>query len=247
MANRQSRSHRPEKKSEMIEVRVSHSQKKALSALCESQGSSLSETVRNLIDGELAGPVRRASENRLRIETMSTLLKSRPRTILASLLASAGAVTLMLTASSAAGAREPAFEAIDVDRSETIELHEFINAATADGLMLQAMENGGTFDLSESARLEFIRYDRNADGRISSDEFSDRYIPLVEASFHALDIDLSGEVSVHELAYNFARGGVNGGNDTLPAGLLQLAEHYILELDADGNSALSLEEFMAES
>lgn len=238
---------RTEKKSEMIEVRISHSQKEALSALCESQGRSLSETVRGLIDGELAGAARHVPDNRLRIETMSTLIKSRPRTFAASIIASAGALSFVLAAPSSAGPAGPAFEAIDIDQNQQIELHEFMEAASDGGLSLDPSASGDERVFEHHVQLEFVRYDRNADNAISPDEFSGRYIPLMEASFHALDVDRDGGVSADELSFNLARGGVHSEHATLPEGPRQLAERYVRELDSDGDGSLSLAEFMANS
>ena len=238
---------RTEKKSEMIEVRISHSQKMALSALCETQGRSLSETVRSLIDGELAGAARHVPDNRLRTEPMTTLIKTRPRALAASIIASAGALSVVLAAPSSAGPSGPAFDAIDLDRNQQIELHEFMEAAADGGLSLQPSASRGDRAFEQYVHLEFVRYDRNADNAISPDEFSGRYIPLMEASFHALDVNHDGGISVDELSYTLARGGVQSEHAALPEGPQQLAERYVRELDSDGDASLNLAEFMANN
>ncbi len=69
------------KKSEMLEVRLSHEDKQALQAKAADEGSTVSFVIRRLISGYLTQPDARSHPNRL-TELLMTL-KSKPKSILA--------------------------------------------------------------------------------------------------------------------------------------------------------------------
>jgi len=75
------------KKSETIEIRVSHEDKQALQAKASSQGRTVSSVIRSLIADYLAKDETRPYSNRLKASLMT--LKSKPKSIAATLFACA--------------------------------------------------------------------------------------------------------------------------------------------------------------
>lgn len=100
---------RPPKKSETLEVRLSHATKEAFMARCRADGRSASETVRGFIEGEIAA--------------------ARPRRLLprlaagALLAAAAGAVAAPTLAHPARSAAE--FQRLDKNHDGVLTLDEF--------------------------------------------------------------------------------------------------------------------------
>lgn len=89
------------KKSETLEVRISHEDKQALQAKASGEGKTVSHVIRGLISTYLSQPDTRSRPNRL-MELIMTL-KSKPKSVLAAVLA---CLALPLTFSSLASAQD---------------------------------------------------------------------------------------------------------------------------------------------
>lgn len=239
---------RPEKKSEMIEVRVAHSQKQALLDHCRAHGLSASEVVRNLIDSELSSGQQRMVFNLERMKSMALFSVTKPGVAAAAALGAASLVAVLLSPATSAGDADAAFDALDADRSGTLALDEFIEAVSAEGFAVAVTDRDEEVrGLERDAAREFHRYDRNGNGLIDRAEFSYRYLPVMEASFAALDADDDGYISREELVANFARGGIVSMNSGGREGPAELGNRYIGMLDSDGDGRIDLQEFFAIS
>ena len=89
------------KKSETLEVRISHEDKQALQTKASGEGKTVSHVIRGLISTYLSQPDTRSRPNRL-MELIMTL-KSKPKSVLAAALA---CLALPLTFSSLASAQD---------------------------------------------------------------------------------------------------------------------------------------------
>jgi len=238
-----------EKKSEMLEVRISYSEKQALSALSQNRGESISETVRSLVSSELETAANRTQLNLKRIKNMTSLFSKHPRKALSFLVGGALSASVVLTAPSMAQDGLAVFAEMDTDESNTISLDEFLSSVRQDGLIWNPdadpdspRQSVSLRELEGHTRSEFARYDRNRDGQVSRYEFTGRYVPLMRASFVALDRNVDEMISVDELATAFGSVGFDASNPPHST-----AEQLVLDLDADGDLLLDFEEFMANS
>ncbi|WP_420431779.1 EF-hand domain-containing protein [Hyphobacterium sp.] len=243
------RNGRFEKKSEMIEVRISHAQKQALLSHCRRQGLSASEAVRGMISGELSSQSRRMVFNLERITTMPSFFKSHPRKAAAASIAVLSAALLSFAAPGQANDGAAVFAAMDSNADSHLTEAEFMAVVRREGLVWNpnadpnaARRTVGMSELEGSARREFARYDRNRDGRITHYEFTGRYVPLMRASFLALDRNVDAYVSVSELAVSL--GSIGFESADAPE---QSAEQLVDELDLDNDGQLSFDEFLADS
>jgi Ca2+-binding EF-hand superfamily protein len=238
-----------EKKSEMLEVRISYSQKQALLALSRERGESVSETVRSLVSTEVEPGTERVVPKLERIYSMTTVVSKHPAKSLGLLVAGAFSLTFALTSPSLAQDGLAVFAAMDADDSNSVSLQEFMSAVRDEGLIWNPNADPAASrrdislrGLEVHASREFSRYDRNHDGEITRYEFSGRYVPLMRASFVALDRDIDEMISIDELAT--ALGGVGFDTSQTPQ---ESAEQLVLEFDTDGNQRLDFNEFMARS
>lgn len=240
---------RPEKKSEMIEVRVPYSMKQAFLERCEARGTSLSEAIREMIDADSHQPAGRMDHWIRRINPMSTLFKRHPRKAAGGAAGAIAAVALLGAAPSIASDGMAIFEEMDADQNNVITEAEFMAAVREEGIIWNPRADAhsprrtvGLSELEGHTRSEFARYDRNRNGEITPYEFSGRYVPLMRASFVSLDHNVDETVSVDELA--IALGGIGFQPRQEPR---EAAERLIAELDSDGDNRLSFREFMADS
>lgn len=100
---------RPAKKTETLELRIPPGVKQAFMEHCAADGRGASETVRMLIDGHLAQPVRAARRRLLRIAAAVTIA------------AGAGAVALP---SLAAGAARTGYDSLDRNHDGSVSIAE---------------------------------------------------------------------------------------------------------------------------
>ena len=243
------RNGRFEKKSEMIEVRISHAQKQAFLSHCRRQGLSASEAVRGMISGELSSRSRRMVFNLERITTMPSLFKSHPRKAAIASMAGLSAAFLAFAAPGQADNGAAVFAAMDSNADSQLTEAEFMTLVRREGIVWNpnadpnaARRTVGMGELEGSARREFARYDRNRDGRITQYEFTGRYVVLMRASFLALDRNIDAHVSVSELAVSL--GSIGFESTEAPE---RAAEQLVDELDLDNDGQLSFDEFLANS
>lgn len=220
-----------EKKSEMLEVRLTLSEKQALSAHCKQQGVSASELVRDLLSRKVQQPAWRRFLHTKGQNAMPALHAFLPPAAAAAL---AGSLALAVTAPSTASDFRAAFDALDADSDGAVTLDEFMNYSGAympddarhrgDGRTISRAE------LEGEMRSEFAQYDANRNGLMTYAEFSGRYGSVIEAAFEHFDANTDGEVTATEL-------------DAGAAIDAPIGERLVSEFDTDSNGALSFAEF----
>ncbi|MEO1037991.1 MAG: EF-hand domain-containing protein [Pseudomonadota bacterium] len=231
------------KKSEMLEVRMSHPQKLALLEHCKANDMPASALVRTLIDDHLAGRTapqqRRHTTLTQRIETMTVTVRHHSRLVAGSALAMAGALIMGVTTPSVASDGRAAFQQMDANQDSAISRNEFVDSVTEHQSAMTVRHEGEIHTIPRrrligAAHAEFERYDRNQDGYIVFDEFSGRYQARLRESFVYLDQDGDRQLSVAELSASL------GGAD------LTLSRELMSELDRDNDQQLTFAEFSAE-
>ena len=230
---------RPPKKSETLEVRVSYPLKTAFADDCRRRGVTVSDAVRDLMETSLHRAERRPWLNAQRIETMTNTLTRRPRAAAGSALAAIGALSLGLAAPTAANDGRAVFDELDADTDGFVSRSEFVSGVLVEDQALTIPADGGALKpisqgrLTGAAHVEFERYDRNDDNRLSFGEFSGRYQTRMREAFLWLDADTDAFLTEAELAVSF------GGAGSVTASAL------VAELDQDGDRRLSYAEFIA--
>ncbi|MEX0283594.1 MAG: EF-hand domain-containing protein [Paracoccaceae bacterium] len=190
------------KKSETLEIRMSHEQKTELAALSRARGASMSEVVRDVIDQELQGPPQTLNgdlnmpRSRLFHFGTSAVLYMLPILLLTALYWS--------SAQSPAGATSSArifFAELDHDGDGVItetEYHQFL---------VQEEAMWGPEDCDAEAELcstqaiaaeEMKRIDADADGFVAYREFEAFLTAETAAEFLAFDLDRNGFMSADE-------------------------------------------------
>jgi Ca2+-binding EF-hand superfamily protein len=239
---------RREKKSEMLEIRISHAEKQAFIARCRAEGRSASAVVRELVAGYSAGPARRSFPFMHRITAMTRTLAARPKRLLAAALAASTALAFGLSAPSGAEADpRAAFDLIDRDRDQAIDFAEMLDHILEEGLVVNPNARPGAperlvspDELEGAIRSEFARYDRDRNGSVTYAEFASYYVWRVDSVFAALDRDADGALDRAELSRSL---GVYEGVTTQSRD--QRVDHVLAQLDADRDGALSYDEFTA--
>lgn len=147
------------KKSETLEIRLSHAQKQAFMARCRSEGRSASEAMRAFIEQAAAEPPRRSPHWRWAAVGLAAV--------------SLGAVA----APSLARPSLPAqFARLDADHDGQLSLAEFERGASIQiALGSGAAHALAPADRESLLRREFSRIDANRDGEIALDEFRRYY------------------------------------------------------------------------
>ncbi len=180
---------------------------------------------------------------------MTSVVSNHPAKSLGLLVAGAFSLTFALASPSMAQDGAAVFAEMDSDSSNSISLQEFMSSVRDEGLIWNPNADPAALrrevslrELEGHTRREFSRYDRNQDGAISRYEFSGRYVPLMRASFVALDRNVDEMISIDELATALGSVGFEANQSPQDA-----AEELVLELDADGNQRLDFSEFMANS
>jgi len=241
------------KKSETLEVRMSHEQKTALTEHCQATGQNASGLVRQLIAAHLRSTSWRTVINRERTQAMISSITRRPRAAFASVLGGAALMSVALTAPSGAQDARAAFDALDVNGNGQVTLSEFLDSVRSEGLIWNPRADPdaprravGIDELEGHTRSEFARYDRNRDGEMTYAEFSGRYVALMHASFVALDRDADSHVSADELAN--ALGGIGYDAASVERNSRPrdaMARELIADFDTNGDGRLSFAEFAA--
>jgi Ca2+-binding EF-hand superfamily protein len=227
---------RTPKKSETLEVRISHPLKRSLIAHCEARGVTVSDLVRQLIEDRLRQGALRPFIFNERISPMISLLKTRPRAAAGSAFASLAAMTLAVTAPSAATDGREVFERFDVNGDGFVAREEFVAGAVDHDAPLTIPADGELRPVDRrrmigAAHAEFERYDGNGDGLVALTEFTGLWTQRMEQAFTFLDADQDGRLTAAELSVSFGGAGS------------QMARDLVAELDRNGDDRLSFEEF----
>jgi len=227
------------KKSETLEVRVSHPLKEALVAHCRRREMTVSDVVRELIEDRLSRETRRPFVNHERIDAMFSKLQNHPRALAGSALGSLAAMMLAVSAPSAASDGQAVFGGLDRNADQLVTREEFVSGVVDHDQRLTIREDGDTRPVSRgrligSAHAEFERYDRNGDGAMTFEEFSGRYSMRMREAFVFLDADENNRLTSGELAASL--GGAGSA----------LARDAVAELDQDGDETLTYREFISD-
>lgn len=194
---------RPSKKTETIEIRLSPELKSALGQISRGRGRSMSEMVRDLIEGEVDGP--RPSnlngDHPMTLPNPARLWRMFALTVPVVALAA----LYLLTAQGAASASEEArvvFAELDRDGNGLVTQPEVEAFLTSEGWMPEAA--CGTPDedpctLAEMAASQLDRVDSDGDGTASFQEVSALILRDRAVDFLDMDIDENGYLSVDEL------------------------------------------------
>ena len=242
---------RKDKKSEMLEIRISYAEKQAFIALCRAEGRSASAVVRELVATYSAGKTRRPLQTLQRIIAMTRTIIARPKRLLAPALAASTALAFGLSAPSGAEADpRAAFDLIDRDRDQAIIYSEMLAHIVEEGLLVNPSAREGAPQRIASAeevegaiRSEFARYDADRDGAVTYAEFASFYVWRVDSVFAAMDRDSSGALERPELRSSLGALGLAEGVSTQSRD--QRVDHVLDELDTDRDGALSYDEFTA--
>lgn len=191
------------KKTETIEIRLSPELKSALGRLSQGQGRSMSEMVRNLIEGEVDGPRPSILNGAPPMKTLNFapiwrgLAFGLPILILATVY--------LLSAQSPATASEEArmfFAELDVNGDGQVgqsEVEAFLVAEEWTPETDCGTPDADPCALSEMAALQLARVDSDGDATASFEEVSAVLMRDRAEDFLDMDIDENGFISVDEL------------------------------------------------
>lgn len=236
---------RPPKKSETIEVRLTHEAKKALVNRARSEGRSASAIIRECVADYLG------SEAKERPSMLSTIWK--PALASAALLGGAALLSLSFSTPLSAGPDlTVAFEQLDRNHDHAISLDEFIGR-NADMLFVnkalkrsdggekkifvlpvakQAPVAGAVSPPKELLQQEFAKEDADRDGKVTFAEFTAYHRAVLSEGFAQMDGNHDGylERTEYEAAQSIAPGGGAVPFD---------------KLDTNGDGRLSMAELFA--
>lgn len=239
------------KKSEMLEIRVTHETKTALTERCLAEGRSISDAVRSLIDDYISSPeIERDIIPENRSIAIMDILKQRPGTVLATLMG-AGALTLAALSPAASADTESTFGWADFNKDQLISFSEYrditeqylITYDVGVGHVLRSRpEQQGDY-IEDILRRDFEAYDLDGDGQIRLAEFRPRYDLVTRTVFYQLDADLSNSLDVDE----FSGGVMAVGTTPLAEGetYQQRATVMFTDIDTNTDGQISLAEYQA--
>ncbi|MEM9319091.1 MAG: hypothetical protein AAGA70_08790 [Pseudomonadota bacterium] len=202
-------SKRPSKKTETIEIRLSPELKSALSDLSLGRGRSMSETVRAMIEGEVAGGPKHQPIGDLPMTIPNPFLPRAMRGAAFLVPVLTLALIYLMTAQSPATASEEArvfFAELDQDADAQISLPEITSFLTEDGWEPDPVCASDTVPgdepctLAAMAQAQLDRVDSDGDGVVSFAELSAVLIRDRAADFLEMDIDENGMLSIDEMA-----------------------------------------------
>lgn len=236
-------SRKPTKKSETIDVRVSHEVKRRLHEKCQAEDRSVSDVMRSLIDNYLEDTVERAPEKHAWRFAMPKHIQNRPRLSLAALAASILA-TLALAQTASADPKS-AFHTIDANKDGKVSFAEYADMADTtmifleqDGPDLKVLTDPGA--IRRAARNDFQAYDSDESGEIEPGEFTPRFDLQTRAAFYMVDLDQNGDVALSEIKAAFDLTDTSASDARRQQ--IEHVEAVFKRLDLDGNKTVSLQE-----
>lgn len=198
---------KPPKKTETIEIRLSHELKSALADLSRSQHRTMSETVRALIERRVDGPVSQHATGDLPMR--HTVITRNLRSAALALPVLVLAALYVLAGQGPATASEEArvfFAELDRDGDGEIVLDEVLAFAEADGWEVDDACATGSAPADEPCTLaalvdeRFAASDANGDGRVVYAELEALVLRDRAAQFLEADLDENGFVTLDEFA-----------------------------------------------
>lgn len=240
---------RPPKKTESLEVRLSHGVKKAFMARARSRGRTASALVREFIDSYLA-------DTDPRMENRRMLRKLTKPAMATSLVASAVALHLVApTAASAAPDLKALFERLDRNHDGQLSAEEFV-LREPEGILsaMQGVDLGNMMTLMiahhsgvdhavhgplpeetvKRMREGFAHQDRDGDGTVSFGEFESAHLGALRQVFDMMDSDGDGNLDAAEFERMMGH---------LPSATAAHAKPFA-EVDSDKSGAVSWTEFL---
>jgi Ca2+-binding EF-hand superfamily protein len=241
---------KPPKKTESLEVRLTHAVKQAFMARARSRGRTASSLVREFIESYLAGNDPR-KENRTMLKRFAT-----PAAV-TSLVATAIAIHAVTpTAASAAPDFKALFDRLDRDRDGKLSAEEFASRSATDLIfshdppdlgqgvvpMMIAVHSATREALSDERSAEahaaapeiFSRLDGDGNGAITFGEFQSHHLAALRHGFDALDADQDARINQAEYAVMRSH---------LPGDMAAHAPSFG-QLDANHDDGISWEEFL---
>lgn len=234
---------REAKKSETLEVRLSHEVKHALMQKAQAEGRSASEVVRHSISAYLAEQPKEARSMLITAWKPAAAVAAGTFALIWSVVAPNPAL--------AGPDLRAAFVKFDADQDGSVSLDEFRAGHSDDRFMVHSnmprdqvgpvmipihhgarpTDTAASPVPPEMLRAEFSRQDVNGNGSVDFAEFEAFHVGMMKTAFGNLDADKDGAIDQRELRAIAGR---------LPKG----APHpEFAELDSDGNGKLSEEEF----
>jgi Ca2+-binding EF-hand superfamily protein len=198
MCAEQAMTDRGPKKSESIEVRLSHEAKQALMSKAGLEGRSASEILRECI-GRYLNPPREKTRSQWKLWQPVVAI-------------GLGSVALLFayslsTPATAVPNLRPMFESLDKDHNGLIDPREYAgqrivmltsNGSSGGPVMLQMTDPSNTLASSYQLRADFAGADTNEDGVVSYEEFAAYRRSVRHRGFAISDADANGWLSLRE-------------------------------------------------
>lgn len=242
---------KPAKKTETLEIRISHETKAAFMAACRARGATASAVIRGFID-EVIAEARRAQVQLQKTERPMTKIFNNAYARAAAIAGLLASGVIVATPSAAADPRVAAvFRWWDADRDGGVSLEEFVDesndvcgGAVGIGVTTKVIPSP-----DEPRDAMFHRLDSNHDGVLSLAELGRQVTAetFVESSAAFLVADLNGDgaVSLAELAAHGTALCAAAGFANPAAGSVLFAEGIVGAYDRNGDGALDSEEIKA--
>lgn len=205
------------KKSETVEIRLSHDMKQRLSAVAQSRGETMSGLIRDAVSAQCLATGGMHTEGNSLMKTLK--LSALGLAFVATTALGGTALILSQSAAIADGSAFDEFLEMDLNEDQTISRAEYDHAMQAD-MLSQAMPatdttqepawpeacnaDLGVLEATDGDAEGFKRLDLNADGNITRAEFNNAVMADIRAMIARADTDADGELNAEELANLFA-------------------------------------------